>query len=184
MDNETPDFFKEKDIFGLDKPAIKVDRSPTMLDTVPNDLAVVYATLGARIIAYFLDVAILLIPLFVIEGLIFGPDFASSEYSLRRNLFNLVVWAVYYGLMESSESQATFGKKNCGLIVIDELGNRLTFKKAAFRYLAQIISILPLGFGIWAIAKDEKKQGWHDALVGCYVIKGKPTETNNSTIND
>ena len=51
--------------------------------------------------------------------------------------------------------------------------NRLTFKKAYLRFLAQFISIIPLGFGIWSIATDKKKQAWHDMLLNCYVIKNQ-----------
>jgi uncharacterized RDD family membrane protein YckC len=111
----------------------------------------------------------------------FGPEFTNPENSFKRNLLNLALWAVYYGFMESSEQQATLGKRICGLKVIDEFGNRLTYRKAILRYLAIIISVLPLGFGIWAIAYDKKKQGWHDALLGCYVVKSKFSNIDNQT---
>ena len=173
MDNETPDFFEEKDILGFDKSSTKPGNDGTLSNVVPKELPVVYATLGTRILAYLLDVVIVIIPLTMVQVAILGPDFMSPKYSFRTNLISFVVWTLYYGLMESSENQATLGKKICGLMVIDEFGNRLNFTKAALRYLAQIISILPLGFGIWAVATDEKKQGWHDLLLGCYVIKRK-----------
>ncbi len=176
MDNETPEFFNEKDIFGLDKPKVIVEGDTISDDNSSKDLDVVYATLGTRITAYIIDAIILLIVSYIIEDSILGLDFTSSENSLSRKLLTLVIWTVYYGYMESSEMQATLGKKFCDIKVIDDLGNRLTFKKAAFRYLAQIISILPLGFGIWAIAKDDKKQAWHDMLLDCYVIVAKPID--------
>jgi uncharacterized RDD family membrane protein YckC len=117
-------------------------------------------------------VVILIVPLFLIEITLF-EDLARVENSSTINVLAYLVWTLYYGATESSTMQATFGKKICGLMVIDEAGNRLSFKKAAFRFLAQLLSIAPLGFGIWAIANDEKKQGWHDVMLGCYVIKKK-----------
>lgn len=175
--NETPDFFEERDILGL--PKLKLKNPDVLPDTnqepkIYGKIEVEFAGLGSRFIAYFLDVIILLIPLYILGGVIFG---LNNEHSLLRIMFKLIIWTLYYGFTESSDGQATFGKRICGIKVIDEHGNKLTFKKAALRYLAQIISILPLGFGIWAIAKDENKQAWHDVLVGCYVIvDSKPSQ--------
>ncbi len=134
--------------------------------------------------AYIIDAVILLIASYLIQDTILGLDNNSSENIFIRRLLTLAIWTIYYGYMESSEMQATLGKRFCDLKVIDEHGNKLTFKKAAFRYLAQIISILPLGFGIWAIAKDDKKQAWHDMLLGCFVIVAKPTDKKTDATND
>ena len=39
------------------------------------------------------------------------------------------------------------------------------------RYLAYLVSMLPLCFGFLWIAWDKKKQGWHDKIAKTYVIK-------------
>jgi len=136
------------------------------------DLDVNYAGLGIRILAYLLDGIIIIPIVLVFEYLLFG-NFNSNENPLLRNLLNFSIWTIYYGLTESSKMQGTIGKKICRIMVIDTKGNRLNFKKASLRFIAQIISIIPLGFGIWAIASDEKKQAWHDMLMGCFVIKNE-----------
>lgn len=171
MENEVPDFFHERDALGLEKP--KFDNEDIELPEYiePVELNVTYASLGIRILAYLIDTVLLIFPLLFLEFLIWGENYTSIKYSIWKDLLRAVYWTAYFGYMESSDSQATFGKKICGLKVIDEKGNKLTFKKACLRYLAKVISILPLGFGIWSIAWDEKKQSWHDMLVGCYVIK-------------
>jgi uncharacterized RDD family membrane protein YckC len=136
------------------------------------DLDVKYASLGIRILAYLID-GIFVIPLSIVfEYIVFG-DTNFEENTLSRNILNLIIWTIYYGITESSKYQATIGKKICGIIVIDTEGKRLSFKKAYLRFLAQFISIIPLGFGIWSIASDEKKQAWHDMLLNCYVIKNQ-----------
>ena len=141
-------------------------------ETEKINLDVKYAGLGIRILAYIID-SIFIIPLcFLIEHLIFG-NANFEENTMLRNILNLSIWTIYYGVSESSKYQATIGKKICGIMVIDVEGNRLTFKKAYLRFLAQFISIIPLGFGIWAIATDEKKQAWHDMLMNCYVVKNQ-----------
>ena len=142
------------------------------IETEKIDLDVSYASLGIRILAYLID-GVFIIPIeLLIEYLIFGNT-NFEENTMLRNILNLSIWTIYYGLTESSKYQATIGKKICGIMAIDYEGNRLTFKKAYLRFLAQFISIIPLGFGIWSIASDEKKQGWHDMLMNCYVIKNQ-----------
>ena len=141
-------------------------------ETEKINLDVKYASLGIRILAYLID-GIFIIPLSILfENLIFGNN-NFEENTLSRNILNILIWTIYYGVTESSKYQATIGKKICGIIVIDIEGKRLSFKKAYLRFLAQFISIIPLGFGIWSIASDEKKQAWHDMLMNCYVIKNQ-----------
>jgi uncharacterized RDD family membrane protein YckC len=136
------------------------------------DLDVKYSGLGIRILAYFID-GIFIIPIdLLIEYLIFG-NINDNEYLMLRSILNLAIWTIYYGISESSKYQGTIGKKICGIMVIDTEGKKLSFKKAYLRFLAQFISIIPLGFGIWSIASDKKKQAWHDMLMNCYVIKNQ-----------
>ncbi len=142
------------------------------IETEKINLDVKYASLGIRILAYLID-GVFIIPLeLFIEYLIFGNT-NFEENTMLRNILNLSIWTIYYGVTESSKYKATIGKKICGIMVIDVEGNKLTFKKAYLRFLAQFISIIPLGFGIWSIASDEKKQAWHDMLLNCYVIKNQ-----------
>lgn len=180
-ENEVPDFIEERDLFGqvIPKHAATEELNDMNVEEEEVNLDVEYAGLGIRILAAILDGIYLIIPLILFEK-IFFDDLTNSKHALSRNLISLAVWTIYYGLTESSSNQATFGKRTCGIKVIDENGNRLTFLVAALRYLAQIISVLPLGFGIWAIASNDKKQAWHDMLLGCYVIVNKPDLTNNS----
>ena len=173
MEKDTPDFFKQRDLFGFEQSETKVEINDQNQIDAPPDLNVVYATLGSRILAYFLDIIIILIPSILIDLILFGPNFYEPNNSFGLNLVHLIIWTLYYGFTESSEQQATYGKRICKLKVIDEYGKRLSFKKASFRFLTQIISIVPLGFGIWSIATDKKKQAWHDMLLGCYVIDRK-----------
>ena len=179
MDSETPEFYKEKDILGLDKPDFQTWSDSSQKRAVPNDLPVEYASLGSRIAAYILDSLILIVPTYLIDYVVLAVFENSEGVLLIQSVINFAIYAIYYGSLESSEMQATFGKKICDIKVVDEFGNRLSFNKAALRYVAIIISIIPLGFGIWAIATDEKKQAWHDALLGCFVVKNQEEVLDN-----
>jgi uncharacterized RDD family membrane protein YckC len=63
------------------------------------------------------------------------------------------------------------------LRVVDaETGNTLSLGKSVGRYFAYFISFLPLGLGIFWIALDKRKQGWHDKLAGSVVIRSHKKE--------
>lgn len=65
----------------------------------------------------------------------------------------------------------TPGKMMLRLKVVNvKTGKALSVGKAVGRYFAYIISALPFGLGFIWIAIDQKKQGWHDKLVGSVVI--------------
>ena len=78
---------------------------------------------------------------------------------------------VYFGVMESSSYQATFGKRALGLKVVDKNFERLTLGNALGRYLAKIPSALILGIGYFMAGWTEKKQALHDMIASTYVVK-------------
>jgi uncharacterized RDD family membrane protein YckC len=73
--------------------------------------------------------------------------------------------------MESSKYQSTLGKAVLGIKVTDLKGNRISFGRASGRFFAKIISSLTLGVGYIMIAFTEKKQGLHDMIAECLVVK-------------
>lgn len=88
------------------------------------------------------------------------------------------VWAIgfaiqlaYFAYFESSEKQATFGKQALGLIVTDMNGERITFGKAAVRFISKIISGLIIGIGYLMQPFTDKKQALHDMIAGTLVYK-------------
>ncbi|MFZ2889074.1 RDD family protein [Sulfuricurvum sp.] len=68
----------------------------------------------------------------------------------------------------------TPGKLVLGLHVVDaQSGEHLAIGQAIGRYLAYIPAMLALMMGIFWVAWDSKKQGWHDKLAGTVVIRQK-----------
>jgi uncharacterized RDD family membrane protein YckC len=55
--------------------------------------------------------------------------------------------------------------------VTDLNGDRISFGKASGRFFGKIISRLILGIGFFMIGFTEKKQGLHDMIAGCLVVK-------------
>jgi len=73
--------------------------------------------------------------------------------------------------------QATPGKMATSLRVVDaKTGKPLSIGQAVGRYFAYIVSLLPLGLGIFWIVFDKRKQGWHDKLAGSVVVRSHAKE--------
>lgn len=117
-----------------------------------------YAGFWMRVGAYLLDLLILVIPLTILA---FIP--------ILGIVLNIVgVW-LYFALQESSERQATIGKRALNIYVTDMYGRRISFGQATGRYFSKIISSLILGIGYIMAGFTEKKQGLHDMIAGTLV---------------
>ncbi|MFQ5724592.1 MAG: RDD family protein [Terriglobia bacterium] len=139
-----------------------------------------YAGFWLRFVAYIIDYAIVLIGALIV-GMILGLGLAAggvevSERDLENveavgNLIGVVVFLLYFALMESSSWQATLGKKALSLKVTDSGGNRISFGRALGRNAAKILSALILLIGYLMAGFTEKKQALHDMIAGCLVVK-------------
>jgi uncharacterized RDD family membrane protein YckC len=78
---------------------------------------------------------------------------------------------IYYALLESSKWQATLGKRAFRLKVTDLEGNRISFGRASLRQLSKIISGLLFYAGYVMAGLTPRKQGLHDMIAGCLVLR-------------
>jgi uncharacterized RDD family membrane protein YckC len=151
-----------------------------------------YAGFWLRAVAYLIDNVVIgigfiliLIPLIFLTGLrgvleTFHPNEDMNDIGVFTliGFFFLVAtvslaftW-LYHALMESSEWQATLGKKALGLVVTDLAGQRLSFGRATGRHFGKIITnMVPLLIGYIMAGFTEKKQALHDMLAGCLVLR-------------
>ena len=81
----------------------------------------------------------------------------------------LISSIIYHGLMESSPTKATVGKLIMGIFVSDLNGNKISFMRAMFRYLARGLSTLTCGLG-YLMALGKTGQALHDKITGCIVL--------------
>lgn len=142
---------------------------------------------GKRFIAFLIDVILLWVVQMIIVsilGAIGIAGFASSNTNMDNmgdgqtaalvaylmgagltiQLISIVLQVAYFTIMESSESQATFGKRAMNLIVADENGNRLNTQQALIRNISRILSGIICLIGYFMAFFTEKKQALHDII--------------------
>jgi uncharacterized RDD family membrane protein YckC len=162
---------------------------PAQVATVTR---VEYGGFWLRFLAYLIDsavivlgVCVLAIPLFFLTGL--GAflseihpeeDWNESRVWVLIAVFflfvtaSLVITWLYHALMESSEWQATVGKKALGLVVTDMAGRRMSFWRATGRHFAKIVTnMVPLFIGYIMAGFTVQKQALHDMIAGCLTLR-------------
>lgn len=151
-----------------------------MNETVSNEINedTEFGGFWIRVGAYFIDLVVLIIPVLLISFLFRAVTPASDELELAivdvmDSFLSIIVWWIYFAVMNSSEWQATVGKRVVGLKVVDENGNRISFGRATGRYFAEILSGLILLIGYMMVGWTKRKQGLHDMIASTYVVKAK-----------
>lgn len=142
-----------------------------------------YGGFWLRFVAYLIDAVILNIAGSVV-GMIFGTAISFGNFSpeaamgsaMGVGLFSIVASWLYSAILESSEWQATVGKKALGLVVTDLEGRRIGFGRATGRYFGKILSSIILLFGFFMIGWTQRKQGLHDMVAGTVVYKASAPE--------
>jgi len=120
--------------------------------------ALTYAGFWMRVGAYLLDIVILFIPLFIL-----------TLIPILGIITNIVgVW-LYFALQESSERQATIGKRALNIYVTNLQGGRISFGQATGRHFGKIISTIILGIGYMMAGFTAQKQALHDIMAGTLV---------------
>ncbi len=143
-----------------------------------------------RGIAFLVDCGILFLPLvlLLLLGILsielprlfhkINPQTLSEDRALlwlnaKRMAFWLAIgcgW-IYASWYESSQTQATIGKRWTGLKVVDDRGERITFLRATGRFAAKFISALPCFLGFVAALFSPRNLTLHDRLSGTRVVR-------------
>ena len=131
-----------------------------------------YANFFQRLGAFIIDNLILTVVLFPISLLLSGIMRGDNAGPLLILIYMVIGW-LYFALQESSEKQATIGKKILSIKVTNFDGNRLTFAKASGRFFAKMLSALIYGIGFIMAAFTKKKQALHDKIAGTFVVSGE-----------
>ena len=133
-----------------------------------------YAGFWRRLAAHIIDNIILEVALFIMLAP-FGISLMNPALGeiIMMVPASLAIGWLYYALLESSKYQATLGKMVLGIKVTNMQGQKISFARATGRHFAKMISGIILGIGFLMIAFTKKKQGLHDIIADCLVIKEK-----------
>lgn len=151
-----------------------------------------YGGFWLRFLAYLIDsvvmglgVVVVCIPLIFLTGLgallsqihpeeelnDAGIFFIVAVVFLFATVSLAVTW-LYHALMESSEWQATVGKKALGLVVTDMAGRRVSFGRATGRHFGKIVTnMVPAFIGYIMAGFTAQKQALHDMIAGCLILR-------------
>jgi uncharacterized RDD family membrane protein YckC len=133
-----------------------------------SNRSIPYAGFWKRAGAYVIDYIII-----AFVGRIFAMGFGGPAHQSTNSLFVLlyVIGAcLYYVLFESSEMQATPGKRALGLKVTDLQGEQISFGRALGRLLGHVPSYLIFGIGFAMAVFTERRQTLHDKMAGTLVV--------------
>jgi uncharacterized RDD family membrane protein YckC len=133
-----------------------------------------YAGFWIRVWASIIDtilIAVITIPILLA---IYGTQYFESENLVQGPMDFLISWVlpaiaiILFWIYRA----ATPGKMAISAKIVDvQTGGQPSTGQLVGRYFAYFISALPLGLGIFWVAFDKKKQGWHDKLAGTVVVR-------------
>lgn len=138
-----------------------------------------YAGFVSRLVAYTIDIAIVVI-LLIIGGWLIQTvnsffhfndslSFPTALLAIITGLSVILVSAGYYIFFWTLAGQ-TPGKLLMGLQIVNLNGDPITFWQSLLRYIGYYLSALALYAGYWWVLIDDRRQGWHDKLAGTIVI--------------
>ena len=133
-----------------------------------------YAGFWARAAALVIDaliVVVILVPLMIVV-------FGMREVSLdpQAHSWDLLIFGAIgaAAIVFWRYCGATPGKLALGMKIVDaSTGQPPTTARLLVRFLAYIVSALPLYLGFLWVAIDRRKQGWHDKIAGTIVINAE-----------
>ena len=135
-----------------------------------------YVGFWPRVGATLIDTILLGIIVWPLLTAFYGESYWRGESFIHGPMDFLLSWvfpAVAVILFWVAR-QATPGKMAISAKIVDaNTGNAASTGQLIGRYFAYYVSLIPLGVGMYWVAFDARKQGWHDKLAGTVVVRKK-----------
>jgi len=156
-------------------------RAATAADRQPTSRA--YAGLQLRIVAFILDVMVLIScgMLFAAAAgayLIVDSGFNDGNLSDRAPYVAVAIFLVYvflfvplYHVLLWSWRGQTVGMMAVHIKLLSRNGGGVTRRRAAVRFFGRVASVLPLFLGLLMALFDRKRRTLHDRLAGTVVVE-------------
>ena len=150
-----------------------------------NDLK--YVGFWKRTVAGLVDTFLIILVIFPILIRVYGIEYLNNEH-MEKGSFDFIINYVFPTIaviLLWKYYQATPGKMIFKATIVDaKTGGKPSLRQLIIRYLGYIISTIPLGLGIFWVAFDKKKQGFHDKLANTVVVQLKVIESEPVEIED
>lgn len=141
-----------------------------------------YAGLELRLVAFILDVVVLisfLMLLVAVGGLqtLFRSDFGdvdppeSAFYVWGGFILAFIPFGILYYILLLAWKGQTIGKMAVHIRVVRRDGGSLSLGQAFVRWLGYLASALPLGMGFLMALVDGERRALHDLLAGTVVVE-------------
>ena len=141
---------------------------------------VMYAGFWRRFWALLIDVIVTYFPIATVRVLLglspsasFDPQQPAAWWAAA---FEILIDWLYAAFLISSRWRATLGQAVMDLHVTDLNGDRISFARATARYLAQILNLVTLGFGLLLQVFSARRQALHDLVSGTVVVRSHGAE--------
>ncbi|MBU2978738.1 RDD family protein [Alteromonas sp. C1M14] len=146
--------------------------------------AIQYTGFWLRVVASIIDTIILTIITLPILVAVYGWSYFTNQDMVAGLTDFLLSWVfplvaiIAFWLYR----QATPGKIVISVQIVDaKTGQKPTLPQFLLRYLGYFVALLPLGLGIFWVAWDTKKQGWHDKMANTVVVSTKQKPTTSAS---
>ncbi|MCX2740016.1 RDD family protein [Pontibacter anaerobius] len=127
------------------------------------------ADLGARLLAFSLDVLLLLTLIGIADYFTFSSNDDAFFMKPERLLHLLLGW-LYFAGTETCPCQGTLGKYLMNLRVIGPKGGRIGFKAASVRFFARPVSAVLIALRFLVGSDYSNRRTFHDRLAGTQVV--------------
>lgn len=153
-----------------------------MTDTKPFQETVNYAGFWIRSGAAILDSVLIMLLTSPLLYVIYGDSYLNTDDFIQGAPDFLISYILPFiaTILFWIYKSATPGKMVVKVRIVDQkTGQPPTTQQSIIRYLGYFVSTIPLGLGIFWIAWDNNKQGWHDKMAGTVVIHFSKTSDSD-----
>jgi len=139
-----------------------------------------YVGFWKRTVAVLVDTFLIILVTLPILIWVYGIEYLNNEH-MEKGSFDFIINYVFPTIaviLLWKYYQATPGKMIFKATIVDaRTGGKPSLRQLIIRYLGYIISTIPLCLGIFWVAFDKKKQGFHDKLANTVVVQPKVIES-------
>ncbi|WP_266202612.1 RDD family protein [Pontibacter kalidii] len=127
------------------------------------------ADLSARLLAFALDVLLLLTLIGITDFFTFSSNDEALFLKPERLLHLVLAW-LYFAGTETCRCQGTLGKYLMNLRVTGPKGERISFRAATLRFLLRPVAAVLVILRFLVGSDDRVRRAFHDRVAGTQVI--------------